>query len=98
MMILTMNKYLENLLKGSVLSLLFIAKKVFFPGRLDHMFTLFYETVFMLERPINEGKTKMREEGRRIQIGIQKGTNRDADDGSLKQTSRFKKKLYERRK
>ena len=46
LMILTLTKYLENLLRGSVLFLLSIATKVFILGRLQHLFTLFYETVF----------------------------------------------------
>ena len=47
-MILTMTKYLDNLLEGNVLYLLFIAKKFFILSRLEHLFTLFNETVFII--------------------------------------------------
>ena len=57
-----MTKYLENLLRGSVMYLLSIAKKFFTLRRLEHLFTFFYETVFIFVIRFNRQTTRNLEE------------------------------------
>ena len=46
LMILAVTEYLRNSLKDDVLSFLSVANKIFIPGSLEHLFTLFCDSLY----------------------------------------------------